>query len=177
MNGYTRDVAEDIRVAAFVDHQPVSAWVTEGMQCCTYSNLMGGLNGYVRLPGEHPDLIVALAAAALGPCPYDEIEIWVHGGWTYGPDEEYWIGFDTMHAGDIWSPEDRLRLAWPESLRLVNFVITMEMDHPTPPSSWDRHWTQEQVEAETRTAAQALSIRMQALRMELRRRREMKTDA
>jgi len=25
-----------------------------------------------------------------------------HGELTYGPDEEGWIGFDTLHLGDVW---------------------------------------------------------------------------
>ncbi|PWG65595.1 hypothetical protein [Bifidobacterium callitrichidarum] len=47
-------------------------------------------NGYVNLPEEHP---------------WRDMEDWeiptrVHGGITYGPDEDGWIGFDMMHLHD-----------------------------------------------------------------------------
>lgn len=46
--------------------------------------------GYVRLPEDHP----------WRHMPGESIPVDVHGGVTYGPDGDGWIGFDTMHAGD-----------------------------------------------------------------------------
>lgn len=46
--------------------------------------------GYVRLPADHP-----WRAMEAGDIPAD-----VHGGITYGPDDDGWIGFDTMHGED-----------------------------------------------------------------------------
>lgn len=46
--------------------------------------------GYARLPFGHPWRVLEDW----------EIPVDVHGGITYGPDENGWIGFDMMHAGD-----------------------------------------------------------------------------
>lgn len=53
--------------------------------------------GYVRLPEGHPWLDYRGHGEAI---PAD-----VHGGITYGPDGDGWIGFDTMHAGDALLPK------------------------------------------------------------------------
>lgn len=63
-------------------------------------------NGYVNLPENHP---------------WRGMEDWeiptiVHGGITYGPDGDGWIGFDMLHAADSvvtmngHSMDDDLRL-------------------------------------------------------------------
>lgn len=63
--------------------------------------LFGAHNGYVKLPLGHPwrDLELQTDPGDQGPE--------IHGGVTYGPDGEGWIGFDTAHAFDVWpgSPE------------------------------------------------------------------------
>lgn len=81
-----------------------------------------GFMGYAKLPADHP----------WRQLNADDIPVDVHGGITYGPDSDGWIGFDTMHAGDmidmwhrpegfqpiegkIWSPS-RARL---ETIRLA----------------------------------------------------------
>lgn len=46
--------------------------------------------GYVNLPDDHPWRRMA----------QEDIPVRVHGGLTYGPDGDGWIGFDMMHAGD-----------------------------------------------------------------------------
>lgn len=59
-------------------------------------HLFGGhLCGYVCVPKENPKH---------GKDVFEEFDgIDVHGGLTYGKfeDEEYWIGFDCAHSGDI----------------------------------------------------------------------------
>lgn len=72
------------------------------------------LNGYVQLPTGHP-------LRRLG----EEVGHYlvVHGGITYGPDEDGWIGWDTSHADDEWvdvpplfpSAPDR-RIVWTPGL-------------------------------------------------------------
>lgn len=79
---------------------------------------MGHFCGYVRTnlgPGWHYDDLMGF--------PHTLIE--AHGGLTYGPDEDGWLGFDCAHAGDacvldgetitdhrmnedgtVWTPDD-----------------------------------------------------------------------
>jgi hypothetical protein len=69
-------------------------WEAHGLECTIRDSGMGFFNGYVRLPADH----VAHDAT------YDQINrsIRAHGGLTYGPDADGWVGFDTGHAGDYW---------------------------------------------------------------------------
>lgn len=56
---------------------------------------LGHLCGYVCIPKEH---------SKYGKNAFDEFdEMDIHGGLTYGEfqNDEYWIGFDCAHAGDI----------------------------------------------------------------------------
>lgn len=67
--------------------------VEAGIQWATCTApLYGAVNGYVRITEGHPWF-------GLG---YDAIEVDVHGGLTFGSDSDGWIGFDTLHSGDIW---------------------------------------------------------------------------
>lgn len=102
---------------------PIRTWVASGLRCALVrAPLWGAINGYVRVP-------------SIQPGQQDEVE--VHGGVTFGPDRDGWIGFDTLHGGDIW---------------------------PDAPSSraerdWGRTWTEDQVAAETeRMAASAKAV-------------------
>lgn len=52
--------------------------------------LYGAVNGYAHIPVGHP----------WHGLDYDEIDVRVHGGLTFGDGE--WIGFDTLHYGDYW---------------------------------------------------------------------------
>lgn len=56
--------------------------------------IFGAVNGYVKLPAGHPWRDMDLQMG--------EVDVPVHGGITYGPDESGWIGFDTLHSGDYW---------------------------------------------------------------------------
>lgn len=70
---------------------PVEEGTLQGIQWKTIASQVAfAWNGYVRLPEQHP---------------WYGLEDWrvpvdVHGGITYGPDPDGWIGFDTLHAGD-----------------------------------------------------------------------------
>lgn len=69
-------------------------WKHAGLTCAMIDSGIGFINGYVQLPEDH----VARNAS------YDQINrtISAHGGLTYGPDEDGWVGFDTGHSGDYW---------------------------------------------------------------------------
>lgn len=80
----------------------VRTWVHDGIECAMARSPMVGVNGYVKVP-EGVEL------------PHDEygyIDLDAHGGITFGPDTDGWIGFDTGHGFDIWLdpdvPEDHL---------------------------------------------------------------------
>lgn len=90
----------------------------------------GAVNGYARLPEGHPWRELDLM--------FDDCEVVdVHGGVTYGPDEQGWIGFDTLHAWDIWPGKTPM----------------FESDAYDP---MNIHWTQQRVKEE------ALSLARQA---------------
>lgn len=168
----------EIRIAGF-DRHPRRAWVVDGLQCCTYAGHYGNLNGYVRLPLGHPDLFLAEAAEMLPGRPflwtdgslgvayergYDYVDVSVPGGWTYGPDLEGWIGFDTMHGHrDRWSVEDRFRFCESdEDRRLVEMFIDIDRRYGLGLLEGERLWTEEDVEREVETAARVLAMRARA---------------
>ena len=82
--------------------KPERLWSAHGLECAMVRNPLGGCNGYVRLPKTRPGSWYT----------YDDIPVEAHGGLTYGPDEDGWVGFDTLHLGDVWvgeivTPESR----------------------------------------------------------------------
>lgn len=103
----------------------------EGIDCCV---VMGpvSLNGYIRLPDDHPWLDYP-----------DSLEchpgITVHGGITYQQDQV--IGFDTAHAGDAWHPQSESARLTPEFHRGHGHV-------------WEEH---EVIEETKRLAEQAVA--------------------
>lgn len=79
-----------------VKTQLMSSGIHKGVEWETRkAPIYGAINGYARLPEGHPfrsrDLQID-----------DEHVLHVHGGITYGPTTNGWVGFDTLHAGDIW---------------------------------------------------------------------------
>lgn len=126
---------------------------------------MGALNGYVRLPVTHPDLLEAEAveldgfffAEVIGETShvrgYDYITVPVHGGWTYGPDLQGWIGFDTGHYGDFWPMEFRQQVLKPNADELLEIWVSL------PPEEKLREWTVEAIMDETSRAASKLAAR------------------
>lgn len=64
-------------------------WTTTyGLQCKVVFTHMSFRCGYVKLP------------EAFRAVDYDSLPVDVHGGLTYGPDKEGFVGFDCAHAGD-----------------------------------------------------------------------------
>jgi hypothetical protein len=127
----------------------IRTWTHEGIECAMGRSFMVGVNGYVRVP-EGIEL------------PYDEyhlIDLDVHGGVTYGPDKDGWMGFDTGHAFDVWLdpdvPEDRYSRTMREAG--IDNPNTM-MDALT--AGWTHIWTLEKLEAEVNLlAAQIYAMR------------------
>lgn len=178
----------EIRIDAFDERRPRRAWVVDGLQVAVYHGFYGALNGYVRLPAMHPDLLKAVAAEnVMPPVPfiypdgvtlgvnyphgYDYIDVDCPGGWTYGPDEEGWIGFDTGHAWDHWSAEDRRRFCETDRERKATemmIALEEEMAH-FGRLPGDRLWTEEKLMEATEEVAKQLAARLvKALRKEVR---------
>ena len=104
-------------------HQGIECYVTMGPV---------SINGYIRLPDDHPWLDYP-----------DSLEchpgIIVHGGITYQQDQV--IGFDTAHAGDAWHPQSESARLTPEFHRGHGHV-------------WEEH---EVIEETKRLAEQAVA--------------------
>lgn len=71
------------------------------------ASLYGAVNGYVRIPDDHP--WAPQGTRAEGYLWYDDerlADVVVHGGLTFGGTFKgwpgNWIGFDTLHLGDVW---------------------------------------------------------------------------
>lgn len=108
-------MADETRTAAPAKMVPIRSWVAHGLHCAIVrAPLYGVINGYV-LAG--PSFTTEMA---------DQVE--VHGGITYGPGP--WVGFDTLHDGDIWP-------GTPDSWK----------------TSWDREWDEAAVVTETERLA------------------------
>jgi hypothetical protein len=111
----------------FAKMTPIDRGVEHGIAWVTCrAPLYGAANGYVKIPVGHHWYGVG----------YDDINVEVHGGLTYGGGEDgFWIGgFDTLHSGDIWPGESR-----PVRTR------------------YEKHWTDELVADETRSLARKVA--------------------
>jgi hypothetical protein len=106
----------------------VEEWESHGRRCrISEAPFSGCFNGYVQAP------------ETLWKVSYDDIPVEVHGGLTYGPDDEGFVGFDTLHAGDFW-PDGDPRIMHPER------------DDP-----YRRTWTMEALRKEVESLAEQLS--------------------
>lgn len=179
----------------------IKVWRSHGLDCAiTISGMMFGFNGYVRLPANSPDRRIAEAHTIMeaerrredpelrsiwgdrevndGYDALDDIEI--HGGLTYGPDDEGWVGFDTGHAWDDWSDEileayirPRSEQAWQHFLHL-QAVVGKDM-WPSGRLSrthglhdaWNIDWTMERLETEVESLAVQIYARLKATGVKL----------
>ncbi len=71
----------------------------ENIQCKILRACTGVLNGYVRIPHNHPYY----------QKKYEEMDIECHGGLTFGEcSDEHWIGFDCAHGFDLIPSHENL---------------------------------------------------------------------
>jgi hypothetical protein len=91
----------------FKDRPPLEIGVEDGIVWATVPSPLGPINGYALIPAEgHPwSAGVPLINNERGWEEYEsERTLEVHGGITYGASGP-WIGFDCLHAFDVWPPE------------------------------------------------------------------------
>ena len=101
--------------------------VEDGVEWVTArAPLWEAANGYALLPEGHPWRVLDLQ--------FGEGSVEIHGGITYGPTKG-WVGFDTLHSGDIWPGVPQYG----------------------EPNEWDRHWTDELVADEARNLARQIA--------------------
>lgn len=118
-------------------------WTAHGLECAVRPSPLGPLNGYVRLPEDHP----------MRGKGYDAFNVEAHGGLTYGCDAFGWVGFDTLHLGDWWREEDVQESADGEAMRRAGIA---------PMWSEDRNkgfpaWTKPKLRAEVERLAEQLA--------------------
>jgi hypothetical protein len=170
--------------------KPYKLWVwNDVIACATYPAPHGsGLNGYVQLPEDFPDLPAIadyveakrieherapgiLAGMRYSPSGYDFINdyVEVHGGLTYGPDEDRWIGFDTNHAWDDWSDaelERMFKVEHPEAWANLNHYWEVLGHDSWPPGRiggkyksndpWAISWTEALMDTEVNSLAEQI---------------------
>lgn len=111
---------EPVPVLAF-GRPAIKLWTHAGLNCAIYWG-RSSFNGYVQLPPGHVEREFAEAYTEVKrqdfeaepdplwrrfiPSGYDLVSAEAHGGLTYGPDEQGWVGFDTAHYMDDWSDEE-----------------------------------------------------------------------
>lgn len=125
--------------------ETVLTGTASGMRYAVCVNPFGGCNGYVQLPTGYPTAWDS----------YDDIHVEVHYGLTYGPDEDGWVGFDTLHSGDAWVGTVRVpQKRKDEGLGDAGLDI-LRGDHYA--DEYRTEWTEALVEAECRSLAEQLN--------------------
>lgn len=85
--------------------EPIQMGIENGIVWAITPGRIGGINGYVLIPAEgHPwstGVPIITDDSGYEESAADCLE--VHGGITYGGHP--WIGFDTLHAFDMWPAE------------------------------------------------------------------------
>jgi hypothetical protein len=161
----------------------IRTWVAHGLNCAImWGGRMGHFNGYVQLPPHSADRVLAEVYEivdreeraefreqhGLPPEPtswtsgYDALDVDAPGGLTYGPNEDGWVGFDTAHYNDYWSPEVQREILadYPtalveiEELRRVFDTQELNKDYP-----FTRAWTLALLVTEVEHVAQQLAER------------------
>ncbi|KQU33534.1 hypothetical protein [Rhodococcus sp. Leaf233] len=129
--------------------EPLRFGIEEGIAWGAVGNPMGSINGYAWIPREgHPwSTVDSYEDERLN-------DVEVHGGFTFC--RNGWIGFDTLHAWDVWDPAHLEALNVPA--RHGRRYLQEEWDsHLAKASSWDRVWTIDQVVAEAQKLARQIA--------------------
>jgi len=126
----------------------IREWTAHGMRCAVVVNPFGGCNGYVKLPTGYPRAWQS----------YDDINVDAHGGLTYGPDEDGWVGFDTLHMGDWWDGKVRMPAARAADPKLTESGLDILANERGKDAS--RRWTEDAVAEECERLAGRLNAEM-----------------
>ena len=111
-------------------------WDHDGIRCRVVAYDAGHYCGYVE----------SSFGIQLG---YDDFQTWphhlieIHGGLTYGVDEDGWLGFDCNHAGDVCVDEEGN--SWGTT-------------HYIGASKYGKIWTLEEVKEETERLAEQVNV-------------------
>lgn len=129
-------------IQPFAEKAPYATGVEDGIAWAVVAGPIAGLNGYARIPDEGHRWSEKVPRVPNMECGYFESEaaalLNVHGGITY--DGHPWLGFDTVHSGDVWAEEwDKHGMCCPHNDR------------------YDRHWTPDLVIAETKSLARQIA--------------------
>jgi len=120
-------------------------WVYDGRECIVIKHpKIGHYCGYAKTPLNH---LSHTNITYQGDNHIKLIE--VHGGITYGPDEDGFVGFDCGHAGDI---------CWSEGVPHDTFSLDKDRD-----DKWRNDWEVEDVVEEVEYLADQLSALEQFL--------------
>ncbi|MBT1164653.1 hypothetical protein [Bifidobacterium felsineum] len=120
---------------------PVRTGVTDGVEWRIVAhNVYFAWQGYARIPDGH--VWRHLSADDLDPLVH------VYGGITYGPDEEGWIGFDTLQGNSSMISLDGEDLD--ERRRALCAMMGWPYVEP-------HKWTCDEVEAETKRMAASIA--------------------
>lgn len=132
---------------------PARAWTVDGVLCALSPAPIPMICGYVQLPRGHPWSGRDLTSWSDGAPDID-----VHGGITWHHARTDWIGFDTGHAWDHWSPAELQRCRDAELVSDARWAEWEAYQRMTSgagiASVWardphSRRWSWEQVVAET----------------------------
>lgn len=124
-------------------------WTAYGLLCRIKPGF-GALNGYVQIPRQLFSEETAQRVLA------------VHYGITYGPDDDGWVGFDTVHAGDYWAPDDLIGLVSDEHLKFANDFREIWKD-----AEHSRRWTKDLLKQETERLAQQVAVALDLATIEV----------
>lgn len=111
-----------------------------GFDCAIVRAPFGQLNGYIRIPEDHP----------WRGLDWADVPATVHGGITFADEAEdlgpgYWLGFDTLHAGDSVA-FDNMDPAYKEAIASSSFAFGLHR-------LGGRVWEVDDVEAEVEDLA------------------------
>ncbi len=122
--------------------KPFEQWEHEGIACAMAAGPYS-LNGYAQLPevlrGKYDDR--------------DCIPVECHWGLTYGPNDAFYVGFDTVHSGDFWPETELGKVLAGDHLAQAVRMAGMLGHSPLP---WGVGWSVDRLRHETNRLAEGL---------------------